>query len=143
MTLASCCVPGVPRSVVTATAAQIVTEHHKPLFIPSHPIFGPWLVVLVRVCVFLEVIGSSSGLASPLLNVTLRDKKNVTTSDECGHMARSADTQLCLVESVCVCCAWFQLARPTLTHHHVEEQSKTWEVFSACPLVDIVFRDLS
>ena len=142
MTLASCCVPGVPRSVVTATAAQIVTEHCKPLLIPSHPIFGPWLVVLVRVCVFLEVIGSSSGLASPLLNVTLRDV-NVTTSDKCGHMARSADTQLCLVQSVCVCCAWFQLARQKLTHHHVEEQSTTSEAFSAHPLVDIVFRDLS
>ena len=138
MALALCCVPGVPRSVVTATAAQIATEHCKPLLIPSHPIFGPWLVVLVRVW-----MGSFSGLASRLLNENLRDKKNVTTSDGCGHMARSADAQLCLVQSVCVCCAWFQLARPTLTHHHVEEQSKTWEAFSARPLVDIVHRDLA
>ena len=94
-------------------------------------------------CVFLEVIGSSSGLASRLLNVTLRDRRNVPTSYMCGHMARSADTQLCLVQSVCVCCARFQLARPTLTYHHVEEQSKTSEVFSSRPLVDIVYRDLS
>ena len=90
--------------MVTATAAQIVTEHCKLLLLPSHPIFGPWLDVLVRVCVFLEVIGSSSGLASSLLNVTLRDQGNVPTSDKCGHMARSADTQLCLVQSVCVLC---------------------------------------
>ena len=110
--------------MVTATAAQIVTEHCKPLLIPSHPIFGPWLVVLVRVCGFLEVIGGSSGVASRLLNVTLRDQGDVPTSDKCGHMARSADTQLCLVQSVCVCCAWFKLAKPTLTYHHVEEQSK-------------------